>query len=318
MSENRSRSAHVFHFGSCDGRSRNHCNSISGTTGSLFNLSQPKSNVTPHRSGTGASTSQSSSRAQGDRYSFSSRRSRGTVLSFRSSLFHGAGPDSPVAAKRYRESRTFVSPGGSRSKPMGFRNSISSPNLLGRGMDVSPANSTPEVSYVRSRYSATRFRESSTYVTPGKQLCFRKSIFENNNLTPEESHVRSRNQFIPDAAKRCRESRIYVSPGGTRSKRMGFRKSIFENDISPQHSVRPGTDVSPANSTPEVSYVRSRNPDAANRFRKSGSYVSPSGTVFENNISPNSVSRGTDVSPANSTPEVSRVRSRCAMSSIIL
>ena len=259
MSENRSRSAHVFHFGSCDGRSRNHRNSISGTTGSsLFNLSRPKSNVTPPKSGTGASTSQSSSRAQGDRYSYSSRRSRGTVLSFRSSLFHGAGPDSPVAAKRYRESRTFVSPGGSRSKPMGLRNSISSPHLLGRGMDVSPANSTPEVSYVRSRYSATRFRESSTYVTPGKQLCFRKSIFENNNLTPEESHVRSRNQFIPDAAKRCRESRIYVSPGGTRSKRMGFRKSIFENDISPQHSVRPGTDVSPANSTPEVRRVCSR------------------------------------------------------------
>ena len=150
----------------------------------------------------------SSSRAQGDIYSFSPRGSRGTVLSFRSSLFHGAGPDSPVAAKRYRESRTFVSPGGSRSKPMGFRNSISSPNLLGRGMDVSPANSTPEVSYVRSRYSATRFRESSTYVTPGKQLC--------------------------------------------------FRKSIFENDISPQHSVRPGTDVSPANSTPEVPRVCSR------------------------------------------------------------
>ena len=247
-----------FNFGSCVGRSRNHRNSISGTTGSLFNLSQPKSNVTPPKSGTGASTSQSSSRAKGDRYYFSSRRSRGTVLSFRSSLFHGAGPDSPVAAKRYRESRTFVSPGGSRSKQMGFRNSISSPNSLGRGMDVSPANSTPEVSYVRSRYSATRFRESSTYVTPGKQFCFRKSIFENNNLTPEESHVRSRNHFIPDAAKRCRESRIYVSSGGTRIKRMGFRKSIFENDISPQHSVRPGTDVSPANSTPEVPCVCSR------------------------------------------------------------
>ena len=238
MSENNarnlfgSRSAHVFNFGYCVGRSRNHRNSISGTTGSLFNLSQPKRNVTPPKSGTGASTSQSSSRAQGDRYSFSSRRSRGTVLSFRSSLFHGAGPESPDAAKRYR---AYVSPGGTRSRKMCFRKST-----VGRGMDVSPANSSPEVSYVRSRH-----------------------------------------RFIPN-------------------------------------SVRRGTDVSPANSTPEVSYVRSRNPDAANRFRKSGSYVSPSGTVFENNISPNSVSRGTDVSPANSTPEVSRVRSRCAMSSIIL
>ena len=137
MSENRSRSAHVFHFGSCDGRSRNHRNSISGTTGSsLFNLSRPKSNVTPPKSGTGASTSQSSSRAQGDRFSYSSRRSRGTVLSFRSSLFHGAAPESPDAAKRYR---AYVSPGGTRSRKMCFRKST-----VGRGMDVSPANSSPE------------------------------------------------------------------------------------------------------------------------------------------------------------------------------
>ena len=262
MSENNarnlfgSRSAHVFNFGSWDGRSRNHRRSISGTTGSLFNLSRPKSNVTPPKSGTGASTSQSSSRAQGDRYSFSSRRLRGTVLSFRSSSFHGAGPESPDAAKRYR---AYVSPGGTRSRKMCFRKST-----VGRGMDVSPANSSPEVSYVRSRHR-----------------CIPNSVRRGTDSSPEVSYVRSRHRFIPN-------------------------------------SVRRGTDVSPANSTPEVSYVRSRNPDAANRFRKSGSYVSPSGTVFENNISPNSVSRGTDVSPANSTPEVSRVRSRCAMSSIIL
>ena len=269
-----------FNFGSCVGRSRNHRNSISGTTGSLFNLSQPKSNVTPRKSGTGASTSQSSSRAQGDRYSFSSRRSRGTVLSFRSSVFHGAGPESPDAAKRYR---AYVSPGGTRSRKMCFRKST-----VGRGMDVSPANSSPEVSYVRSRHR-----------------CIPNSVRRGTDSSPEVSYVRSRHWCIPNSVRRGTDSSPEVSY-------VRSRHRFIPN------SVRRGTDVSPANSTPEVSYVRSRNPDAANRFRKSGSYVSPSGTVFENNISPNSVSRGTDVSPANSTPEVSRVRSRCAMSSIIL